>query len=301
MDLSLTRRLLIGSALCLPAMGLLTLAVPANAEEKAEEGDDNIDQRLAALEKRTGGRLGVSVLDTQTNISFGYRGSEAFPMCSTFKALAAAFVLARVDKGEESLDRRVTYGKDKLVDYSPLSGKHADADGMSISELCEAAVTVSDNTAANLLLESFGGPAALTDWLRSIGDGTTRLDRTEPTLNEGRKDDPRDTTTPDAMLDTLGNLTLGSILAEASSDRLIAWLVASTTGKERLRAGLPADWKVGDKTGTGPNGAVGDIAVIWPPDRGPIVAVVYIGEATAPVKDLNPIFAEIGGMIVEMV
>ncbi|MBB6220957.1 class A beta-lactamase [Rhizobium leguminosarum] len=296
MDLSLTRRMLIGSALCLPVLGL-----PANAEDKAGEDDDNIQKRLAALEKRTGGRLGVSVLDTDTSISFNYRGSEAFPMCSTFKALAAGFVLARADEGEESLDRRVTYGKDKLVDYSPLSEKHADADGMTITELCEAAVTVSDNTAGNLLLESFGGPAGLTDWLRSIGDGTTRLDRTEPTLNEGRKDDPRDTTTPDAMLDTLGNLTLGSVLTEASSDRLIAWLVASTTGGERLRAGLPAEWKVGDKTGTGPNGSLGDIAVIWPPNRGPIVAAVYIAEATAPAKELNPVFAEVGRMIVEMV
>lgn len=257
MDLSLTRRMLIGWAFCLPVLGL-----PAHAEDKAGEDDDNVEKRLAALEKRTGGRLGVSVLDTETSISFNYRGSEAFPMCSTFKALAAGFVLARADKGEESLDRRVTYGKDKLVDYSPLSEKHADADGMTITELCEAAVTVSDNTAGNLLLESFGGPAGLTDWLRSIGDGTTRLDRTEPTLNEGRKDDPRDTTTPDAMLDTLGNLTLGSVLSEASSDRLIAWLVASTTGGERLRAGLPAEWKVGNKTGTGPNGSLGDIAVI---------------------------------------
>lgn len=301
MDLSLTRRTLIGSALCLPALGLSTPALAANAQETAGEGDDNIEHRLAALEKRTGGRLGVSVLDTQTSISFGYRGSEAFPMCSTFKALAAGFVLARVDKGQESLERRVTYGREKLVDYSPLSEKHADADGMTIAELCEAAVTVSDNTAGNLLLESFGGPPALTDWLRSIGDGTTRLDRTEPTLNEGRKDDPRDTTAPDAMLDTLGNLTLGSVLAEASSERLIAWLVASTTGKERLRAGLPADWKVGDKTGTGQNGSLGDIAIIWPPDRGPIVAAVYIAEATAPAKELNPVFAEVGKMITEMV
>ncbi|RFB97030.1 class A beta-lactamase [Rhizobium leguminosarum bv. trifolii] len=300
MDLSLTRRLLIGSALCLPALALSARAEDT-PKESGGEGDDNIEKRLVALEKRTGGRLGVSVLDTQTSISFGYRGDEAFPMCSTFKALAAGFALARADKGEESLDRRVTYGKDKLVDYSPLSEKHAGADGMTIAELCEAAVTVSDNTAGNLLLESFGGPAGLTDWLRSIGDGTTRLDRTEPTLNEGRKDDPRDTTTPDAMLDTLGNLTLGSVLTEASSDKLIAWLVASTTGGERLRAGLPAEWKVGDKTGTGQNGSLGDIAVIWPPDRGPIVAAVYIAEATAPAKELNPAFAEVGRMIVEMV
>ncbi|MBX4908229.1 MULTISPECIES: class A beta-lactamase [Rhizobium] len=301
MDISLTRRTLIGSVLCLPALSLSTLARAANAQETAGEGDDNIEHRLAALEKRTGGRLGVSVLDTQTSISFGYRGSEAFPMCSTFKALAAGFVLARADKGQESLERRVTYGSDKLVDYSPVSEKHAGADGMTLAELCEAAVTVSDNTAGNLLLESFGGPPALTDWLRSIGDGTTRLDRTEPTLNEGRKGDPRDTTAPDAMLDTLGNLTLGSVLTGASCDKLIAWLVASTTGKERLRAGLPADWKVGDKTGTGQNGSLGDIAVIWPPDRGPIVAAVYIAEATVPAKELNLIFAEVGKMVTEMV
>ncbi|MBX5273403.1 class A beta-lactamase [Rhizobium sp. NLR13a] len=301
MDISLTRRTLIGSVLCLPALSLSTLARAANAQETAGEGDDNIEHRLAALEKRTGGRLGVSVLDTQTSISFGYRGSEAFPMCSTFKALAAGFVLARADKGQESLERRVTYGSDKLVDYSPVSEKHAGADGMTLAELCEAAVTVSDNTAGNLLLESFGGPPALTDWLRSIGDGTTRLDRTEPTLNEGRKGDPRDTTAPDAMLDTLGNLTLGSVLTGASCDKLIAWLVASTTGKERLRAGLPADWKVGDKTGTGQNGSLGDIAVIWPPDRGPIVAAVYFAEATVPAKELNLIFAEVGKMVTEMV
>lgn len=186
MDLSLTRRMLIGSALCLPVLTLRANA-EESAKESAGEGEDNIEHRLAALEKRTGGRLGVSVLDTETSISFGYRGSESFPMCSTFKALAAAFVLARADKGEENIDRRVSYGKDKLVDYSPISEKHAGTDGMTLAALCEAAVTVSDNTAGNLLLESFGGPAGLTNWLRSIGDGTTRLDRTEPTLNEGRK------------------------------------------------------------------------------------------------------------------
>lgn len=296
MDLSLTRRMLIGSALCLPVLGL-----PANAEDKAGEDDDNIQKRLAALEKRTGGRLGVSVLDTDTSISFNYRGSEAFPMCSTFKALAAGFVLARADKGEESLDRRVTYGKDKLVDYSPLSEKHADADGMTITELCEAAVTVSDNTAGNLLLESFGGPAGLTDWLRSIGDGTTRLDRMETALNEAAKGDPRDTTTPDAMLDSLGNIALGSVLAETSANQLVDWMIANTTGGARLRAGLPSDWKIGDKTGTGDNGSAGDIAIIWPPKRGPIVAAVYMAETTVKMDEFNPVFAEIGKMITEMV
>ncbi len=222
-------------------------------------------------------------------------------MCSTFKVLAAGLVLARVDKGDESLDRRVKYGKEKLVTYSPETEKHAGGDGMTMAEICKAAITLSDNTAGNLMLESFGGPAALTDWLRSIGDGTTRLDRMETALNEAAKGDPRDTTTPDAMLDSLGNIALGSVLAETSANQLVDWMIANTTGGARLRAGLPSDWKIGDKTGTGDNGSAGDIAIIWPPKRGPIVAAVYIGEATVKMDEFNPVFAEIGKMITEMV
>jgi len=127
------------------------------------------------------------------------------------------------------------------------------------------------------------------------------LDRTETALNEATKGDPRDTTTPDAMLDSLGNIALGSVLAETSANQLIDWMIANTTGGARLRAGLPGDWKIGDKTGTGDNGSAGDIAVIWPPKRGPIVAAVYIGEATVKVDEFNPVFAEIGKMITEMV
>jgi beta-lactamase class A len=289
-----TRRGLLGAALFSPALALSPAA-------RAAESDEDITHRLAALEKRTGGRLGVSVLDTQTNISFGYRESEAFAMCSTFKVLASGMLLARVDEGRESLERRVTYPKEKLVTYSPETEKHAGGEGMTLAEICRAAITLSDNTAGNLLLESLGGPAALTEWLRSIGDGTTRLDRTETALNEAKPGDPRDTTTPDAMLDTLGNLTLGSVLTEASCNRLIDWMVANTTGAARLRAGLPPGWKIGDKTGTGDNGSAGDVAVMWPPGRGPIVAAVYMAETKVPMKEFNPVFAEVGRMITEMV
>lgn len=322
MPAPITRRLLLGSAVLAPVailmpQGLLAQTTPppvvptkpssdAVPEQPAppagdQKTEEDADAQLTALEKRTGGRLGVSILDTETNISLGNRETERFPMFSTWKALAAGFVLARVDQGKEKLDRRVTYGKEALVAYSPVTEKHSGTDGMTIAELCEAAVTVSDNTAANLILDSFGGPSALTDWLRTTGDTETRLDRREPELNEAKKDDPRDTTTPDAILDTLGLLTLGNTLSDASSAMLTGWLIAATTGKDRLRAGLPPQWKVGDKTGTGSAGMTADIAIVWPPERGPILVAAYIAEATAPAAELNAVFAEIGKMVAGMV
>ena len=322
------RRLMAGSALLLPALtlGPDTLfaqdgsaspqtppatdnSAAPDAGSQGTEGasqdnsqlSDDVDKQLADLEKKTGGRLGVSVLDTETNISLGHREEEHFPLCSTYKALAVGFVLARVDQGMEKLDRRVTYGKDKVVTYSPATEKHADTDGMTVGELCGAAITLSDNTAGNLLLESFGGPAALTSWLRTTGDTETRLDRNEPDVNQAAKDDPRDTTTPDAMLDSIGLLTLGNTLSETSRDQLVNWLVANTTGNNRLRAGLPKEWKTGDKTGTGNNGSYADIAVIWPPDRGPVLVTTFVADATAPAKDVETVFAEIGKIVVGMV
>ncbi|HEV7308289.1 class A beta-lactamase [Ensifer sp.] len=289
------RNLLVTSALLYPALMLAPKSVAAAT------GEDDIDKRLAELEKRTGGRLGVSVLDTQTNVSFGRREDERFAMCSSFKTLAAGFILARVDQGLETLDRKIVFQAKDLITYSPVTEKHVGGGGMTIAELCAATITTSDNTAANLLIHSFGGPSALTAWLRSIGDETTRLDRIEPELNEAKKGDPRDTTTPAAMLETLGNLTVGPVLTEASRKQLIDWMVANTTGDLRIRAGLPGGWRVGDKTGTNATGEASDIAIVWPEGRSPLLIAVYIAEATAEVKGLNPIFAEVGRMAVEMV
>lgn len=272
----------------------------AQGSDDSQAADD-ADRQLAELEKKTGGRLGVSVLDTETNISLGYREAERFAICSTYKALAVGFVLARVDQGVEKLDRRVTFGKDALVTYSPETEKHAGADGMTIAQICGAAITLSDNTAGNLLFDSFGGPAALTAWLRTTGDTETRLDRKETELNSATKGDPRDTTTPDSMLDTIGLLTLGNTLSGTSRDQLSNWLIANTTGNNRLRAGMPKEWRIGDKTGTGENGSYGDVAVIWPPDRGPILVTTYVAEATAPAKDIEAVFAEVGKIVAGMV
>ena len=282
-----------------PRRALLTgalLAGPAllSARAAADDRDAELRRGFAGLERRHSGRLGVAVLDSATEKLVAHRGDERFAMASTFKFVAAAFVLARVDRGEESLARRVVYSRDDLVTYSPITEKHAGGGGMTVGELCDAAVTLSDNTAANLLLDSFGGPAGLTAYMRSLGDGVSRLDRRETALNEAAPGDPRDTTTPAAMLGLLRDTVLGTALSPSSRAQLAAWLVANKTGDKRLRAGVPAGWRVGDRTGTGGNNATNDVAVLWPPGRAPIVVAAYYAEARASEDERNAVLAEVG-------
>jgi beta-lactamase class A len=244
----------------------------------------------AGLEAGVQGRLGVAVLDTATGRVQGHRLDERFPMCSTFKWLASAFVLHRVDRGEERLDRRIPYGREVLIAHSPVTEQHV-GEGMTLAALCEATVTVSDNAAANLILDSFGGPAGLTAYIRTLGDTQTRLDRTEPALNEARPGDPRDTTTPRAMAASMRACVLGDALSEAGRAQLTRWLKDTTTGAERLRAGVPADWQAGDKTGTGARGTYNDVAVFWPPDRAPLVVAAYLTGAKASATRCNAALA----------
>jgi beta-lactamase class A len=234
---------------------------------------------FAQVEADSGGRLGVAILDTASGKQTGWRMDTRFPMCSTFKFLLASAILARKDRGEEHLNRTIRFSKDEVVANSPVTGPQADRDGMSIAQLCEAAITRSDNTAANLLLKTIGGPDALTAFARGIGDTITRLDRNEPTLNEAIDGDPRDTSTPAAMLADMRELLLGERLSASSREQLIAWLVANKTGDNRLRAGLPKDWRVGDKTGTGERGTANDIAIVWPAGRAPMLIVTYLTQA----------------------
>ena len=270
------------------AAALFAVAGGAPRRAMAEDG------AFSALERRHGGRLGVAVLDTGSGRRMAHRADERFAMASTFKFLAAAFVLARCDKGEERLQRRVAFAQQDLVTYSPITEKHVGAGGMTVAELCEAAVTLSDNTAANLLLASFGGPAGLTAYVRSLGDDTTRLDRIETALNEATPGDPRDTTTPAAMLGTMQKLLVGEAVSRASREQLIAWLVANKTGDQRLRAGVPQGWRVGDKTGTGGHGATNDIGILWPPGRAPILVAAYFAEAQASDAERSAVLAEVG-------
>jgi beta-lactamase class A len=264
------------------------------ARAGAASSSEEVIAGIAALERQFGGRLGVAIFDLATMRVISHRGDERFAMCSTFKFLAALFVLTRVDSGSERLERRIVYDAGQLVPYSPATEKHVGGNGLSIGELCEAAMTLSDNTAANLLLDSFGGPEALTAYLRSIHDLTTRLDRREPELNEAAPGDPRDTTTPVAMLAILHWMIFQNTLSPSSRQQLTAWLVANKTGDKRLRAGVPQGWRVGDKTGTGGNNTTNDIAVFWPTSRAPIVVTAYYAESRADGDTREKVLAEVG-------
>lgn len=256
-----------------------------------------IERELAAIEKGADGRLGVAVLDLETNMQAGHRMSERFPMCSTFKLLLAATVLARVDRRQEDLAKRVVFGANRLEHYAPITRSHTGEPGMTVGELCDAAVTMSDNTAANLLLDRIGGPAGLTAYARELGDTVTRLDRTEPSLNEAIPGDPRDTTTPVAMLETMRKVLVGDALSPASRAQLLAWTVGNRTGDARLRAGVPSDWRVADKTGTGERGSTNDIGILWPQDRAPILVTVYLTQTHAPARARDATVAEVARTI----
>jgi len=251
-------------------------------------GDD-----LARIERDSGGRLGVALRDTGSGEQAAFHGGDAFPMCSTFKLLAAAAVLRRVDQGGETLGRRVVYAPGDLVTYSPATEQHV-KDGMTLAELCDAAVTLSDNTAGNLLLASIGGPQGLTAFARSLGDAKTRLDRIEPQLNEAAPGDPRDTTTPLAMLENVHKLVLGDALSAASRRHLAGWLRASKTSAGRFQAGLPSSWRVGSKTGSGERGTTNEIGVAWPPAGAPLVFAIYLTNTTAPAARRNATLAAVG-------
>jgi beta-lactamase class A len=241
----------------------------------------SITPRLAQLEHESGGRLGVAVIDTAKDVHAGYRNNERFAICSTFKTVLCSAVLKRHEREPGLLDQRILYTKADLVSYSPISSKHVD-DGMTVAELCAAALQYSDNSAANALIRLIGGPPAVTAFARSIGDTTFRLDRTETTLNTAIPGDPRDTSTPGAMVSTLRRVTLGHALAPESQKQLIDWMRGNTTGAKRIRARVPAEWDVADKTGTN------DLGIVWPAQgRAPVVLGVYYTQADkdAPARD----------------
>lgn len=284
----------IASAATWVACGGVEKPAPSPAP-RAPQSAPNPD--FAAIERKVGGKIGIAALDTGSGTTLRYRDEERFPMCSTFKMVLAGAVLARVDAGKEKLDRTIAYGKDALLEHAPTTSAHLQEGAMSVEALCEAAVVVSDNTAANLLLDTLGGPEGLTAFFRSLGDSVSRLDRNEPTLNTAIAGDPRDTTTPGAMVNTMKRLLTGDALSPPSRDKLLAWMIACDTGKDRLRAGLPREWRAGDKTGTGMNGATNDVAITWPPGRPPLLLAVYALGSEAPRDQLNAAHAEVAAAV----
>jgi beta-lactamase class A len=278
-------------------LGGAAVAFGRVAVVSAEPMSGDTAARLAAIEHRHGGRLGVAILDTGSGRHASHRGGERFLMCSTFKLLLVSAILARVDRGEEMPDRRIAFDKSAVLDWAPVTRKHVGPPGMTIAQLCLAAITLSDNTAANLLLKEIGGPQAVTAYARSLGDTVTRLDRNEPTLN--RPDGDMDTTTPDAMLADMRKLLLGEALSRRSHERLVHWLLACKTGGDSLRAGLPPGWQEGDKTGSG-HVANNDIAILWPPLRRPMLVTAYYENPHAEVPAREAVLAEVGRIVATM-
>jgi beta-lactamase class A len=206
-------------------------------------------------------------------------------MCSTFKLLAAAAILQRVDRKQERLDRFVPYGEKDILEYAPVAKQHLKDGGMRLAALCQAAIEQSDNTAGNLLLDAIGGPVGLTNFARSLGDQVTG--------------DDRDTTTPASMQADLLRLLTGDALSQSSRQQLEDWLQGNTTGASMIRSGMPAIWKVGDKTGRCGNGATNDVAILRPPNRAPILVAIYTIGSSAPSNERDTVLAKVAKIVSE--
>jgi beta-lactamase class A len=249
---------------------------------------------FGALERSNGGRLGVFAVDVGSGHTIAYRADERFLMCSTFKLLVVAAVLSSVDADRQELSRQIAYGRDELVEPYPVTGPHVGEGSLSVEELCAAAATLSDSTAANLLLRSLGGPAALTSYLRTLGDAATRQDRYE--LSSNTADGDRDTTTPRAMALTTRKLLFGNALSAQSCNQVERWMIDAKPGLNRIRAGLPAGWRAGDRPGTNPT-ETNDVAVVWPGKGSPVIVAAYYDAPTVNGPTRENVLRSVGAVV----
>ncbi|RZU46250.1 beta-lactamase class A [Streptomyces sp. BK022] len=276
------RRTLLRAGAALTAAAAAATPAPAFA---APNGPAVPRPELAALEKRYGARLGVYARNTRTGATVAYRADEPFAMCSTFKAIAAAAVL-RDHGGRAALGEVIHYPPADILSNSEQTRAHQQT-GMALGDVCAAAIQYSDNTAGNLMLRRIGGPAGLTRFFRSLGDRVSRLDRWETDLNTAVPGDPRDTTTPRALGRTFELLTLGRALGGSEREQLVGWLRGNTTSGKRFGAGLPSDWVLADKTGTGSYASANDLGVAWTGKGTPLLLSVLSTrpEPDAPVDE----------------
>lgn len=276
-------------AACGVAIAMMLSAGAANA--------DPVIDAVRQAEITLDARVGYASLDLTSHQVEGYRLDERFPMLSSFKVLVCGAVLARVDAGEDQLDRRIGYTDAQIVEYSPVTEKHVET-GMTLDEPCDAAITMSDNTAGNLLLEAVGGPQGLTEFLRATGDRVSRLDRWETALNSAIPGDPQVTTTPQAMAGTLHTLMFGDALSTGSRARLVTWMENDRVADALIRAALPQGWYIADKSGAGERGARAIVGALGPNGQPGRIVVIYMTETDASLEERNAEIAEIGAAIV---
>ncbi|HFU7070913.1 class A beta-lactamase BlaIII [Bacillus cereus] len=261
---------------CVTLIGCSNSNTPSESPKQTKQTnpikqENTGDNSFAKLEKEYDARLGIYALDTGTNQTVSYQSDDRFAFASTSKSLAVGALLRQ--NSIEALDERITYTREDLSNYNPITEKHVDT-GMTLKELADASVRYSDSTAHNLILKKLGGPSAFEKILREIGDTVTNSERFEPELNEVNPGETHDTSTPKAIAKTLQSFTLGTVLPSEKRELLVDWMKRNTTGDKLIRAGVPKGWEVADKTGAGSYGTRNDIAVIWPPNKKPIVLAI---------------------------
>lgn len=249
---------------------------------------------LTDYERFSGGHVGVYGKNLRTGAEIAWRAHERFVMCSSFKASLAACILAQIEHGQARGDELISFGPADLMEWAPVAKENIVRGAMSVLEMCEAAVEYSDNTCANALLARIGGPPTLTAFWRSLGDSVSRLDHNEPELNRTPPGGTQDTTTPAAMAGNLQQLIFGHALAATSREQLTNWMLSCKTGDKRLRAGLPKDWKIGDKTGNNAKDGFGDIAMAWSTHGEPMVICAYTRGGKPTPEQVDEVFAQIG-------
>ena len=283
-----------------PIFAVLLAVLLATQAQAAGATENPIIAAAQQAETQLDARVGLAIHDTGSGTSWQYNADERFPMTSTFKVLACGALLAQQDAGDEDLNRQVPISQSDLVTYSPVTETWVDQE-VSLNALCDATMRTSDNTAANKVLEALGGPDAVTAFLRSIGDEVTRLDRWETELNEATPGDSRDTTKPAAMVNSLHELLLGEALSPTAQATLTQWLEGNEVGGPLLRAGIPDDWRIGDRTGAGGHGSRSVVAILWPPGQAPLIAAIYLTQTEASMEQRNEAIASIGTAIAETV
>ena len=281
-------------------LAALCAACWASHAQPSEAAADTVIKAARQIEAQLDARVGLAIIDTANGARWGYRANERFAMTSTFKVLACAALLSNLEDGKADPDHQVVIEQDDLVAFSPVTETWVDK-SVTLEALCETTLRTSDNTAANKVMEALGGPKAVTAFVRSTGDQVTRLDRWETELNEAIPHDPRDTTTPAAMAASIEKLLLGDALQVPSQQKLTRWMVESTTGGPLLRASIPENWRIGDRTGAGGHGSRSVVAILWPPHRGPLIAAIYLTQTGASMEQRNGAIASIGNAIVEAV
>ncbi|HFR4150991.1 TPA: class A beta-lactamase BlaIII [Bacillus cereus] len=261
---------------CVTLIGCSNSNTPSESPKQTKQTnpikqENTGDNSFAKLEKEYDAKLGIYALDTGTNQTVSYRSDDRFAFASTSKSLAVGALLRQ--NSIEALDERITYTREDLSNYNPITEKHVDT-GMTLKELADASVRYSDSTAHNLILKKLGGPSAFEKILREIGDTVTNSERFEPELNAVNPGETHDTSTPKAIAKTLQSFALGTVLPSEKRELLVDWMKRNTTGDKLIRAGVPKGWEVADKTGAGSYGTRNDIAVIWPPNKKPIVLAI---------------------------